>query len=205
VWAYTPCDWDSTRVNGEEDLTFLRAAMLYHPDIEFNPYKDDFVVKFNSHLRYSIYVNGFFNINYAKLTGYIFKEQRNGMVVREVPVDYFSRAWDALSAKSSRDVETEVRTSSDDDPQETLELLEQLAQCGKDVIFFATDTTSPDQPKKTWRAPHYSDSIRLFGKSELTEKTIENIEKRAGLKPDNDFYFAIYVEPARLYASNLPG
>jgi hypothetical protein len=183
---YAPCHWDTNSVSGEEDLTFLHAAMLYHPDIDFDPYQDSFRVDFNSHMSLSIYVDGG-NINYGKLTGHIFREQRNGMVVREVPVDYFSRAWDALAAKSSKDVDSEVRTSSDDDPQETLEALEQLAQRGKDVKFFQTDTSPPDQRKKEWEARYYPDSIKLFGKSELIKKTIEDIEKHTGLKPDDDF------------------
>jgi hypothetical protein len=181
----TLCHWDRSRVGGDEE-TFLHEAMLYHPNIDSDPDEDSFMVGFNSHRSLSIYVNGE-NINYSELTRHIFREQRNGVVAREVPVDYFSRAWDVLSAKSSRDVESEVRPSSDDDPQEILKVLEQLAQRGKDIRFFKNDTSSLDQPKKEWRAPNYSDSIKLFGKSELIQRTIENIEKHTGLKPDDDF------------------
>lgn len=183
---YAPCHWDTNSVGGDENLALLHEAMLYHPHIDSDPYLDSFRVDFNSHMSLSIYVDGG-NINYSELTRHIFREQHNGVVVREVPVDYFSRAWDALSAKSSRPVESEARTSSDDDPQETLEALEQFAQRGKDVKFFKTDLSSPDQPKKEWEARYYTDSIKLFGKSELIERTIENIEKHTGLKPDDDF------------------
>ncbi len=149
---YAPCHWDIRHVNGE-DLDFLQEAILYNPYIEPSPYDDaPFVVDYNSHMSLSVYVDGE-NINYSELTRHIFRAQRNGLVVRRVPADYFGRAWDALSAKSSTAFESHGDAHSDVDTQESLDVLEQLARQGKDIRFSTGTTSSLGMPAKTWYVP----------------------------------------------------